>query len=394
MYKSLILKKGRENVVRRKHPWIFSRAIVPGHLDIKEGEVVRVLNYLNQFIAIATYHHSNIALRILSRKDETIDKNFFINKLQSAINLRKQLGLPSKTINCYRLIHGEGDGLSGLIIDIYHQTAVLQFHHIGMHHFKTEIGHSLRELYQKEIKYIYLKNDRALRAKFDNVEDDYLDIKPENSPSNLIIENGINFHIDWQKGQKTGFFLDQRENRKLLLGYCYNRKVLNCFSYSGGFSLYALTGGASHVESVDISGTALELLNKNVNCNPFQGTHLSHQSDVMQFLKSQPDASWDLIVVDPPAFAKNISKKHNAVIAYKRLNALALKKIKPGGILFTFSCSQVVNTELFYNTITAASIESQRNIRALHKLMQGPDHPINIFHPEGSYLKGLVLYVE
>jgi 23S rRNA (cytosine1962-C5)-methyltransferase len=249
-------------------------------------------------------------------------------------------------------------------------------------------------LYQKEIKYIYLKNDRALRAKFDNVEDDYLDIKPENSPSNLIIENGINFHIDWQKGQKTGFFLDQRENRKLLLGYCYNRKVLNCFSYSGGFSLYALTGGASHVESVDISGTALELLNKNVNCNPFQGTHLSHQSDVMQFLKSQPDASWDLIVVDPPAFAKNISKKHNAVIAYKRLNALALKKIKPGGILFTFSCSQVVNTELFYNTITAASIESQRNIRVLHKLMQGPDHPINIFHPEGSYLKGLVLYVE
>jgi 23S rRNA (cytosine1962-C5)-methyltransferase len=394
MYKTLKLKKGKEIIILRKHPWIFSGALQKVEKWPNEGEIVEVLDHHNQFLAMASYHRSNIALRILSFEKEKIDKSFFINRLESAKVLRKNSGIPSPNTNCYRFIHGEGDGLSGLIIDIYGNTAVIQCHNLAIYHLRKEIAEAMIEVKKGEIHNIYSKSEKSLKGQKIEIKDDYLLLSSESPPTTTVLENGIQFTIDWISGQKTGFFLDQRENRKLLRQYCENKKVLNCFSYTGGFTMYALKANAHSVASIDISEKAINILNENARINNSSDNSIAKVGDVMEFLKTEEDNVWDIVIVDPPAFAKNISKKHNAVIAYKRLNALAIRKVKSGGLLFTFSCSQVVDTELFYNTITAASIETGRNIRVIHKLMQGPDHPINIYHPEGSYLKGLVLYIE
>ncbi|MBK9335732.1 MAG: class I SAM-dependent rRNA methyltransferase [Lewinellaceae bacterium] len=389
------LKPGKELPVRRLHPWIFSGAIqrVTGHAD--DGDIVEVLDRSGGFLGTGHFHHGSIAVRLLSFEPADLhDIRFWAEKLHTALHVRRVAGLADATgTDCYRLVHGEGDGLSGLIVDIYGSAAVVQCHSIGMHRQRDLIAEALRQVLGARLDVIFDKSKEALPAKYaETIPNGYLFGTAD--AGRIVQENDVRFRVDWETGQKTGFFLDQRDNRDLLARFVLDKTVLNTFCYTGGFSCYALRAGARLVHSVDISTRAMELLEENIALNaPFPGSHEGFAEDVLRFLKNTGPA-YDVVVVDPPAYAKSMDKRHNAVQGYKRLNEAALHRVAPGGILFTFSCSQVVDRDLFYHTIAAAAMEVKRPVRVLHHLTQGADHPVSLFHPEGSYLKGLVLYVE
>ncbi len=389
------LKPGKEESLKRFHPWVFSGAIARIDGKPEEGEIVEVYTSKKDFIARGHFQIGSIAVRVLTfREDETIDNSFWRRKLATAREMRRSIGLIGRTDNnTYRLVHGEGDNLPGLVIDIYARTAVMQAHSAGMHMERMQIAEALTEVMQGEVDNIYYKSETTLPYK--------ADLFPENgflkggSTDNVATEYGLNFHIDWLKGQKTGFFVDQRENRALLEKYAHGRTVLNMFCYTGGFSVYAMRGGALSVHSVDSSAKAIELTNKNIGLNfPDDPRHKSFAEDAFKFLEQMDDNAYDLIVLDPPAFAKHRDALRNALMGYRKLNARAFGKIKPGGILFTFSCSQAVSKEQFRTAVFTAAAMSGRSVRILHQLTQPADHPVNIYHPEGEYLKGLVLYVE
>lgn len=396
-YPTVILFKGKERSLQRKHPWVFSGAIKKIIVDndqntIDEGELVEVRDFNDRFLGIGHFQTGTIAVRIISFQETTIDTDFWFQKLSKAFELRKKLQLTQNSnTNMYRLVHAEGDGLPGLITDYYNGTVVIQTHSVGMHLAKKQIAEALKEIYGDGLIAIYDKSaDTMAKQSKLAVVNDYLYKNGEVLTTGK--ENDCTFELNWVTGQKTGFFLDQRENRKLLTRYVKGKEVLNTFCYSGGFSVYALKAGAKEVHSVDSSQKAITLCENNVQLN--QGNkHKSYVSDTLQFLKDN-DSSYDVIVLDPPAYAKHQKAKHNAVQGYKRLNTMGLEKINKGGILFTFSCSQVISQKLFYDTVMAAAIDSKRNVKVLHHLSQPADHPVSIFHPEGAYLKGLVLYVE
>ncbi len=394
---TVYLKKGKEEPVKRKHPWVFSGAI--HHLDkeVKDGELVQVADSKGNFLGSGHFHHGSIAVRLLSFEESLnpMEAPFWEARLQNAKQVRSACGIPKPgETTAYRLIHGEGDGLSGLVIDIYGSTAVVQCHSIGMHLQVGLIRDALVHVFGSALTRIYDKSVESLPGNYaKTIQNGVIWSTGDSVESAVVLENGVRFKVDWVTGQKTGFFLDQRDNRQLLASYVSGKTVLNTFCYSGGFSCYALMAGAKLVHSVDVSARAMELTAENVELNtPFTGVHEGFTADVPLFLKNT-DQKYEVIVVDPPAFAKSMDKRHNAVQGYKRLNIAALQKVEPGGILFTFSCSQVIDRELFYNTIAAAAIEAGRNVRVLHHLTQGPDHPVSMFHPEGAYLKGLVLHV-
>lgn len=391
-YPRLTLQKGKEVSLFRKHHWVFSGALAKKEDGILNGDLVAVYSFKNDFLGIGHYALGSIMVRIISFEERTIDAAFWTEKIRAAHAVREALNLTQqKETTVYRLVHGEGDGLPGLIIDYYNGTAVIQAHHIGMHQHLQAITEALRAVYGEQLKGVYDKSGETLPKAEAVPSNEWLWGKAE---TDLVKEYGASYKIDWEKGQKTGFFIDQRENRKLVASYSKGKKVLNTFCYSGGFSVLALQEGATEVHSVDISQKAIDLTEENVTINAgFKGKHQSIVADVVKYIREIGD-DFDLIILDPPAFAKSLKARHNAVQAYKRLNAEALRKIKPGGILFTFSCSQVVDKRLFANTITAAALESKRNVRILHQLSQPADHPINCFHPETEYLKGLVLYVD
>lgn len=387
------LKNKKDTFVRRFHPWIFSGAIARKEGKAKDGSIAEVYSHQGDFLAMGHYHEGSIAVKIFSFEPIVPNADFWYKKLQAAFDMRQKLGLVELDLSAFRLVHGEGDGLPGLIIDVYDNTVVLQAHTIGMHLARTLITEGLRRVLGDRIVAIYDKSKNSLPKGYaQNMENGYLWGAAKGST--VIVENDCHFEVNWHTGQKTGFFLDQRDNRALLRKFAKDKRLLNAFCYSGGFSIYALQGGATEVHSVDSSAKAIELVDKNVALNGFENiNHYSFKADVLQFLKEQKEG-YDVMVLDPPAYAKTVSKRHKAVQAYKRLNIEGLKLVKKGGILFTFSCSQVVDNQLFYHTITAAAIEAKRSVRVLHRLTQPADHPVNIFHPEGNYLKGLVLYVE
>jgi 23S rRNA (cytosine1962-C5)-methyltransferase len=390
-YPKVILQKGKEVSLLRKHHWVFSGAIAKTEVGIEAGSLVSVYSSKNEFLGIGHFAQGSIMVRIISFEDRSIDAAFWVEKLTAAHAVRASLQLADQDTTVYRLVHGEGDDLPGLIIDYYQGTAVIQAHNLGMHQHLAEIAEGLKTVYGAELKGVYDKSAETLPKTDNSLGNEWVWGKAE---TDLVKEYGATYKIDWEKGQKTGFFIDQRENRKLVASYSKGKKVLNTFCYSGGFSVLALQEGASEVHSVDISQKAIDLTEENVALNAgFSGKHESIVADVVKYIREIGD-DFDLIILDPPAFAKSLKARHNAVQAYKRLNAEALRKIKPGGILFTFSCSQVVDKRLFTNTITAAALESKRNVRILHQLSQPADHPINCFHPETEYLKGLVLYVD
>ena len=393
MYKNIYLKKGKEDSLKRFHPWVFSGAI--SHLDenIEEGETVRVITAGGEFIAVGHFQIGSIAVRVLSFEDVDIDGAFWRKRLSSALTMRQSIGIADNPDNnTYRLVHGEGDNLPGLVVDCYGKTAVMQAHSVGMHVCRNEIARALVDVMGDRIKHVYYKSETTLPYK--------AGLGQENGfiyggcDDNVAVENGLKFHVDWLKGQKTGFFVDQRENRLLLERYAKDKTVLNMFCYTGGFSFYAMRGNARLVHSVDSSAKAIELTNANVELNfPGDSRHEAFCEDAFKFLDSA-DGKYDLIILDPPAFAKHRAALHNALKGYTRLNVKALERIKSGGILFTFSCSQVVTKDNFRNAVFTAAALAKRNVRILHQLHQPADHPINIYHPEGEYLKGLVLYVE
>lgn len=393
-YKKVYLKPGKEKSLKRFHPWVFSGAIARVEGEPEEGEIVDVYTSKKEFIACGHFQIGSIAVRVLSFVQETIDHAFWVRKLSIAKDLRVALGLiGNPQNNTYRLVHGEGDNLPGLIIDVYDHTAVMQAHSAGMHVYRMEIADALSEVMGDVIQNIYYKSETTLPFKADLLSTENGFIKG-GSPENVAMENGLKFHVDWLKGQKTGFFVDQRENRHLLERYAKGRNVLNMFCYTGGFSFYAMRGGANLVHSVDSSAKAIDLTNENVELNfPGDTRHKAYAEDAFKFLDRMGD-QYDLIILDPPAFAKHRDALRNALRGYTKLNAKAFEKIRPGGILFTFSCSQVVNKENFRNAVFTAAAQSGRSVRILHQLTQPGDHPVNIYHPEGEYLKGLVLYVE
>lgn len=389
--KNLQLKRSKEDSLLRFHPWVFSGAIERADEGIAEGDVVRVLKNDGSFIAIGHYQAGSIAVRVLSFRDVDIDARFWHSRLESALDMRLAIGIADNPQNnTYRLVHGEGDHLPGLIIDIYGKTAVMQAHSIGMHLSRVEIAEQLVSVMGSRIENVYYKSETTLPF-MDDMENGFL---YGGSDDNTAVENGLMFYVDWLRGQKTGFFVDQRENRALLERFAAGRKVLNMFCYTGGFSFYAMRGGAKLVHSVDSSAKAIELTNRNVALNfPGDARHIAFCEDAFKFLEQAGD-HYDLIILDPPAFAKHRGALHNALKGYTRLNMKALQKIQPGGILFTFSCSQVVTKDHFRNAVFTAAAQARRKVRILHQLHQPADHPINIYHPEGEYLKGLVLYVE
>ena len=393
-YKKVYLKPGKEESLKRFHPWVFSGAIARVEGEPEEGEIVDVYTSKKEFIACGHFQIGSIAVRVLSFVQETIDHAFWVRKLSIAKDLRVALGLiGNPQNNTYRLVHGEGDNLPGLIIDVYDHTAVMQAHSAGMHVYRMEIADALSEVMGDVIQNIYYKSETTLPFKADLLSTENGFIKG-GSPENVAMENGLKFHVDWLKGQKTGFFVDQRENRHLLERYAKGRNVLNMFCYTGGFSFYAMRGGANLVHSVDSSAKAIDLTNENVELNfPGDTRHKAYAEDAFKFLDRMGD-QYDLIILDPPAFAKHRDALRNALRGYTKLNAKAFEKIRPGGILFTFSCSQVVNKENFRNAVFTAAAQSGRSVRILHQLTQPGDHPVNIYHQEGEYLKGLVLYVE
>lgn len=393
MYKSVYLKKGKEDSLKRFHPWIFSGAIAKMDEDIAEGDFVRVFTSYDEFIAVGMYQIGSIAVRVLSFDDITIDRAFWETHLRSALDMRKAIGLldnPQSTT--YRWVHGEGDNLPGLVVDCYGDTAVMQAHNVGIHLNRKEISEAMVNVADGRIKNIYYKSETTLPFKADvEHENEFIYGK---MVDDVTVENGLKFHVDWLRGQKTGFFVDQRENRHLLETYAKGRSVLNMFCYTGGFSVYAMRGDAKLVHSVDSSAKAIELTNRNIEMNfPGDKRHEAFCEDAFKFLDAN-DNKYDLIILDPPAFAKHRAALRNALKGYTRLNVKGLQRIKPGGILFTFSCSQIVTKENFRNAVFTAAVQANRKVRILHQLHQPADHPINIYHPEGEYLKGLVLYVE
>jgi 23S rRNA (cytosine1962-C5)-methyltransferase len=388
-YPRIILKKDKDHSLYRKHPWVFSGAIDLVDDELKDGDLVSVLDSKQKLLGIGHFQHATIAVRILSFQDSIIDADFFYLKLRQSYATRISLGLLSRTNSIFRICHGEGDGLPGLIVDFYAGVAVVQCHTLGMYKQITAIKEALIKVIDKQLVAIYCKSKEALHG-IDGVEDGYL--HGSSSVPHAALENEIMYHIDWINGQKTGFFIDQRENRTLLGRYATNKKVLNTFCYSGGFSLQALKKGATLVHSLDSSKKAIELTDQNLNLNSFRGKHVSVIADAMEYIKDLPE-DFDIIVLDPPAFAKHRDKRHQAIQGYKRLNAHAIRQIKSGGIIFTFSCSQVVDKALFTHTVIAAAIEAGREVKILEQLHQPADHPISAFHPEGEYLKGLVIQV-
>jgi 23S rRNA (cytosine1962-C5)-methyltransferase len=393
-YKKVFLKPGKDESLKRFHPWVFSGAIQRYESRVEEGEVVDVITAQGDFIARGHYQVGSIAVRVLTfQPQEEIDTDFWVRKLQAAYTLRQALGLAGNPQNnTYRLVHGEGDNLPGLIIDVYDHTAVMQAHSVGMHVCRRPIAEALSQVMGDVVQHIYYKSETTLPFKAElDAENEFL---LGGSPENIAMENGLLFHVDWLKGQKTGFFVDQRENRRLLEHYARGRNVLNMFCYTGGFSFYAMRGGANLVHSVDSSAKAIDLTNANVELNfPGDKRHEAFAEDAFKYLDRMGD-QYDLIILDPPAFAKHKDALRNALRGYTKLNAKAFEKIKPGGILFTFSCSQVVDKTNFRNAVFTAAALSGRSVRILHQLTQPADHPVNIYHPEGEYLKGLVLYVE
>ena len=402
MMKQVRLRKGKEESLKRFHPWVFSGAIAAIDEGIAEGDVVRVLTNTGDFIAVGHYQEGSIAVRVLTFSDVQIDDKFWHSRLLSALQMRQAIGIADNpNNNTYRLVHGEGDNLPGLIIDVYGQTAVMQAHSIGMHLCRKEIARALVDVMESRISHVYYKSETTLPFM---TADDMNGFLYGNSDDNIATENGLKFRVDWLKGQKTGFFVDQRENRSLLEHYARGKRVLNMFCYTGGFSFYAMRGGAELVHSVDSSAKAIELTKQNVELNfPGDARHEAFCEDAFKFLEGigmpkansqKPTASYNLIILDPPAFAKHRGALHNALKGYTRLNQKAFEKIEKGGILFTFSCSQVVTKDHFRNAVFTAAALAKRKVRILHQLHQSADHPINIYHPEGEYLKGLVLYVE
>ncbi len=393
MYKSIYLKKGKDESLRRFHPWVFSGAI--SHVDdgIEEGDTVRVINHDGEFIGVGHFQIGSIAVRMLSFEDIDIDAAFWKKRLASALKMRQDICIADNPANnTYRLVHGEGDNLPGLVIDCYGKTAVMQAHSVGMHVSRNDIARQLVDVMGGRIENVFYKSETTLPYKAGLGQENGFIIG--GCDDNIAVENGLKFHVDWLKGQKTGFFVDQRENRLLLEKYSKGKSVLNMFCYTGGFSFYAMRGQAKLVHSVDSSAKAIELTNANVALNfPGDSRHEAFCEDAFKFLDAA-DGIYDLIVLDPPAFAKHRAALHNALKGYTRLNVKALERIKRGGILFTFSCSQVVTKDNFRNAVFTAAALAKRNVRILHQLHQPADHPINIYHPEGEYLKGLVLYVE
>ena len=392
MYPQIILKKGKEESLKRVHPWVFSGAIQAIEEGIEEGDTVCLVNRNGDFIAVGHYQEGSIAVRVLTFEDREIDDDFWHSRISSALKMRQSIGIAdSPSNNTYRLVHGEGDNLPGLIIDVYGDTAVMQAHSIGMHKVRKEIAKALVDVMESRISNVYYKSETTLP---------FMDATDMNgfiyggSDNNVALENGLKFRVDWLKGQKTGFFVDQRENRSLLEKYAAGKRVLNMFCYTGGFSFYAMRGGAQLVHSVDSSAKAIDLTRENVSLNfPGDQRHEAFCEDAFKYLEKAGD-NYNLIILDPPAFAKHRGALHNALKGYTRLNQKAFEKIERGGILFTFSCSQVVTKDHFRNAVFTAAALAKRNVRILHQLHQPADHPINIYHPEGEYLKGLVLYVE
>lgn len=392
-YRKVYLRKGKEQSLDRFHPWVFSGAIA--HVDdgVDEGEVVNVFSSDGRFIAVGHYQIGSISVRVLSFDDCDIDSKFWSASLKGALEMRIALGLADSSAgDTYRLVHGEGDFLPGLVIDVYGKTAVMQAHSVGMHMMRNDIARELMAVMGGRIDNIYYKSETTLPFKAElGQEDGFI---CGGSADNVAVENGLKFYVDWLKGQKTGFFIDQRDNRSLFEHYSAGRNVLNMFCYTGGFSVYAMRGGAASVHSVDSSAKAIELTEKNVELNfSSHERHAAYCEDAFKYLDKVAD-KYNLIILDPPAFAKHRGALHNALKGYTRLNAKALEKIQPGGILFTFSCSQVVTKDNFRNAVFTAATVARRKVRILHQLHQPADHPINIYHPEGEYLKGLVLYVE
>ena len=391
---NLKLKRGKEESLDRFHPWVFSGAIagdVPS--DIAEGDVVGIEAADGRFIGVGHFQIGSIAVRILDFANTEIDDAFFMKRLTEAFQLRQALNLARPDNNAFRLVHGEGDFLPGLVVDIYGPTAVVQAHSPGMHYARETIARQLVAIDGLGVRNVYYKSETTLpyKARLDP-RNDYLIGKAEVSTA---VENGLKFNIDWLRGQKTGFFVDQRDNRSLLESFSAGRRVLNMFCYTGGFSVYAMRGGAVAVHSVDSSEKAVHLTDENIAMNfPGDTRHKTYAEDAFKFLDAMKPGDYDLIVLDPPAFAKHRSAQRNALRGYQRLNHKAFEKIAPGGILFTFSCSQAVSREQFRLAVFSAAAQSRRKVRILHQLTQPADHPVNICHPEGEYLKGLVLYVE
>ncbi len=393
IYKKITLRRGKEESLKRFHPWVFSGAIAHADPEIEEGDLVSVFGSDGSHIGNGHFQVGSIMVRILAWGDTAIDASFYSERLQQAWRVRRALNLLRDDNNSFRLVHGEGDFLPGLVVDVYGNTAVVQAHSPGMHFARKIIAQALVDLPDGVIKNVYYKSETTLPYKA------HLD--PENQyligsfDTDVAIENGLKFHVDWLRGQKTGFFVDQRENRALLERYCKDRRVLNMFCYTGGFSFYAMRGGAKLVHSVDSSGKAVMLTERNVELNyPGDERHKAFAEDAFDYLDRMEHDVYDLIILDPPAFAKHKSALKNALVGYRRLNAKAFSKIQSGGVLFTFSCSQAVSKEQFRVAVFSAAAQSRRKVRILHQLTQPADHPINIYHPEGEYLKGLVLYVE
>lgn len=387
------LKHGKEESLLRRHPWVFSGAIASLPPSLEEGDLVKVVDAAGNTLGVGHFQIGSITVRILEFGADSLPDSFYADRLHNAFLLRKTLGLIRPDNNCFRLVHGEGDFLPGLVVDIYGNTAVMQAHSPGMHFERHRIAEALISLPEARIANVYYKSETTLPYK--------AQLDPQNEylvgayDGNIALENGLEFNIDWLKGQKTGFFVDQRDNRSLLGKYAAGRKVLNMFCYTGGFSVYAMKGGALSVDSVDSSAKAAALTDANIELNfPGDERHHTFAEDAFKFLADMPADNYDLIVLDPPAFAKHRKALKNGLIGYRKLNAKAFEKIKKGGILFTFSCSQVVTREMFRLAVFSAAAKSGRKVRILHQLTQPADHPIDISHPEGEYLKGLVLYVE
>lgn len=417
MYKRVYLKRGKEESLRRFHPWIFSGAISHTDEGIADGDLVSVITSSGDIIATGHYQHGTITVRVLAFADEDINMDFWRRRLRSALEMRKAIGLAdSEQTDTFRLVHGEGDNLPGLVIDCYGRTAVMQAHSVGMHRCRKQISQALVDVMGPRLEAVYYKSETTLKGM--EPADGYLhpalttpNVGLNNAEDNAenveatAKENGLRFIVDWEHGQKTGFFVDQRDNRSLVEHYAHGRRVLNMFCYTGGFSVYAMRGGATLVHSVDSSSTAIDLARHNIELNfPGDLRHTAFCEDAFAFLdqhlpqaQATPDKGrtpYDLVILDPPAFAKHRSALTNALRGYTRLNAKGMRLVKPGGLLFTFSCSQVVTKDQFRAAVFTAATLAHRNVRILHQLHQPADHPINIYHPEGEYLKGLVLYVE
>ena len=395
----IILKKGREESLLRFHPWVFSGAIAQVAGSPAEGDIVAVYGSDGSFLACGHYQVGSIAVRVLSFDNSALAPDFYEKMIGRALEVRRAVGLAACEggTNAYRLVHGEGDGLPGLIIDFYDGVCVMQAHSVGMFRAKKQICEALKKVYGDSLKAVYDKSSGTapFKAGLDLI-DGYI-YKAEGFSDNeqTVLENGHKFIVNWTEGQKTGFFLDQRENRALVGRYSAGRNVLNLFCYTGGFSIYALAAGAKHVDSVDSSAKAMMMVDRNVALNGFDPSlHTSYCTDAIEFVKNSPDGKYDLMIVDPPAFAKHRGVLKNALRAYQRLNAAAIAKVAPGGLVFTFSCSQVVDKEAFALAVFSAAASVGRSVRILDRLNQPADHSVNIYHPEGEYLKGLLLYVE